>query len=139
GGAGRTQPRRGTDVESEVTLAFVDAVEGATVALRMSSDEPCSRCKGTGSKDGSVPKQCPVCLGTGQTTRNQGGFAFAEPCRECKGRGLVVEDPCPQCHGSGRGIGTRTMNVRIPAGVHDGQRIRLKGKGAPGERGGPAG
>ena len=83
--------------------------------------------------------QCPICLGTGQTTRNQGGFAFAEPCRECRGRGMVVEDPCPDCHGSGRAMGSRTINVRIPAGVKEGQRIRLKAKGAPGERGGPAG
>jgi molecular chaperone DnaJ len=139
GGGARTTPRRGADIESEVTLSFTDAVEGATVALRMSSDAPCSRCKGTGSKDGSVPKQCPVCQGSGQTTRNQGGFAFAEPCRECKGRGLVVENPCPDCLGSGRGMATRTMNVRIPAGVQDKQRIRLKGKGASGERGGPSG
>jgi molecular chaperone DnaJ len=71
--------------------------------------------------------------------RNQGGFGFSEPCRECRGRGLVVDDPCPVCHGSGRGLSTRTMQVRIPAGVSDGQRIRLKGKGAAGERGGPSG
>jgi molecular chaperone DnaJ len=80
-----------------------------------------------------------VCHGTGQTPRNAGGFAFAEPCRNCKGRGLVVDHPCPTCHGSGRAMGTRTLQVRIPAGVQDGQRIRLKAKGAPGERGGPAG
>lgn len=136
---GRTSPRRGADVESEVTLNFTDAVEGATVALRMSSEQPCSACKGTGGRNGSLPRQCPTCLGAGQTSRNEGGFAFAEPCRECRGRGMVVDDPCPECHGSGRGVGTRTMNVRIPAGVHDGQRIRLKGKGVSGERGGPAG
>jgi len=86
-----------------------------------------------------MPRQCPVCLGTGSTSRNAGGFALAEPCRECRGRGLVVDDPCPQCQGSGRAVGTRVLNVRIPAGVQDGQRIRLKGNGAPGERGGPAG
>jgi molecular chaperone DnaJ len=140
GGAGaRPAPRRGADIESEVTLNFSDAVDGATVALRMTSDQPCPACKGTGGKDGEMPRQCPTCHGTGHTSRNQGGFAFAEPCRDCMGRGLVVDDPCPVCHGSGRGVGTRTMNVRIPAGVQDGQRIRLKGKGAAGERGGPAG
>jgi molecular chaperone DnaJ len=138
-GAGRAAPRRGADVESEVTLAFEDAVDGATVALRMASEQACPSCHGTGGKDGSLPHQCPTCLGTGQTTRNQGGFAFAEPCRECRGRGMVVDEPCPDCHGSGRAMGSRTINVRIPAGVKDGQRIRLKGKGAPGERGGPAG
>ncbi len=133
------QPRRGADLESEVTLSFTDAVEGATVQLRLSSDEPCPVCRGTGARGGAVPDPCPTCQGTGQTSRNAGAFAFAEPCRECKGRGLVVEDPCPECHGNGRATGSKTMSVRIPAGVQDGQRIRLKGKGAPGERGGPAG
>jgi molecular chaperone DnaJ len=138
--AGRSQqPRRGTDVESEVTLSFPEAVDGATVPLRMRSEKPCPACSGTGGRGGSLPTTCPTCLGTGQTSRNQGGFAFAEPCRECRGRGLVVEDPCPQCQGSGRAVGTRILNVRIPSGVQDGQQIRLKGKGMPGERGGPAG
>jgi molecular chaperone DnaJ len=135
----RTASRRGADVESEVTLDFNDAVEGATVALRLASEQACPSCHGTGGRGGALPRQCPVCLGTGQTTRNQGGFAFAEPCRECRGRGMVVPDPCPDCHGSGRAMGSRTINARIPAGVQEGQRIRLKGKGAPGERGGPAG
>ena len=116
-GGGRAAPRRGADVESEVTLDFDDAIDGATVALRMASEQACPTCHGTGGKGGSLPHQCPVCLGTGQTTRNQGGFAFAEPCRECRGRGMVVEDPCPDCHGSGRAMGSRTINVRIPAGV----------------------
>jgi molecular chaperone DnaJ len=139
GRAGRPAPRRGADVESQVSLSFSEAVSGATVPLRMASEQSCPTCKGTGSRSGSLPHQCPVCLGTGQTSRNAGGFAFAEPCRECRGRGLVVDDPCPDCSGSGRAMGTRTLTVRIPAGVRDGQRIRLKGKGGPGERGGPAG
>ncbi|HSR23058.1 MAG TPA: molecular chaperone DnaJ [Candidatus Eisenbacteria bacterium] len=138
--AGRTAAaRRGADVESEVTLSFRDATDGVTVPLRMASEQACPSCRGTGGRGGSLPRQCPVCHGTGQTSRNQGGFAFAEPCRECRGRGLVVDDPCPDCHGSGRAMGTRSLTVRIPAGVRDGQTIRLKGKGAPGERGGPAG
>jgi molecular chaperone DnaJ len=82
---------------------------------------------------------CPTCSGTGQTSRNQGGFALSEPCRDCKGRGLVVDNPCPVCNGSGRAASTRTLQARIPSGVRDGMRIRLKGKGAPGERGGVAG
>ncbi len=86
-----------------------------------------------------MPRVCPTCEGTGQTTRNAGGFAFAEPCGACAGRGLIVDDPCPNCHGSGRGLSTRTVQARIPAGVKDGARIRLKGKGAPGERGGQNG
>jgi molecular chaperone DnaJ len=139
GGARTAQPRRGADIESEVTLHFGDAIDGATVPLRMTSEAPCPGCAGTGARAGTLPKTCPTCLGSGQTSRNQGGFAFSEPCRDCRGRGLIVDDPCPVCHGSGRGTSSRTMNVRIPAGVQDGQRIRLKGKGAPGERGGPAG
>ena len=133
------QPRRGADVESEVTLGFRDAVDGATVPLRMTSPGPCLTCSGTGAAAGTMPRTCPVCQGSGQTSRNEGGFALSEPCRECRGRGLIVDNPCPTCHGSGRGTTSKTMQVRIPAGVQDGQRIRLKGKGAPGERGGPAG
>jgi len=141
-GTGRSRmqtPRRGADVESEVRLAFSDAVDGATVTLRMTGDAPCSACGGTGARAGTLPKVCPTCEGAGFTTRNQGGFALTEPCGDCRGRGLVVDDPCPVCTGSGRAPSTRTMNVRIPAGVRDGQRIRLRGKGAAGERGGPPG
>jgi len=132
--------RRGADIESEVTIGFTEAVDGATVQLRMTSDAPCQACAGTGAKAGTMPRVCPECMGSGQVAANQGGgFAFLEPCRACRGRGLVVDDPCPVCHGSGRAPSSRTMTVRIPAGVRDGQRIRLKGKGAPGERGGPDG
>lgn len=138
-GTGRSAPRRGTDVETEATIGFREAVEGTTVALRMRSDKVCPACSGTGGRGGSLPHQCPTCQGTGQTSRNAGGFAFADPCRDCKGRGMVVDDPCPECRGSGRAVGSSVLNVRIPAGVIDGQRIRLKGKGASGERGGPPG
>ncbi len=140
GGGRRAQaPRRGQDVESEITLGFNEALDGVTVPLRLASDAACDSCKGTGARAGTVPRVCPNCQGTGQTTRNAGGFAFAEPCAACAGRGLIVDDPCPTCHGSGRGVSTRTVQARIPAGVKDGARIRLKGKGAPGERGGPNG
>ena len=140
GGGRRPQaPRRGQDVESEITLGFTDALEGATIPLRLASDAACDSCKGTGARAGTVPRVCPSCQGSGQTTRNAGGFAFAEPCTACAGRGLIVDDPCPSCRGSGRGVSTRTVQARIPAGVKDGARIRLKGKGAPGERGGPNG
>jgi molecular chaperone DnaJ len=137
--AATAQPRRGADVETEVTLDFEHAVHGETVALRMTSPHPCSVCKGTGAKAGTTPRVCPTCSGTGVTSRGAGGFAFSEPCRDCRGRGLIVDDPCPVCHGSGRAMSEHTMQVRIPAGVADGQRIRLKGKGSPGERGGPNG
>lgn len=140
GGAGtRTQPRRGQDIESEVTLSFTEAVDGATVPLRMSSQAPCKACSGTGDKNGT-PRVCPTCVGTGQVTRGGGGgFSLTDPCVDCKGRGLIAQDACEVCKGSGRAKSSRTMQVRIPAGVSDGQRIRLRGKGGPGERGGPAG
>jgi molecular chaperone DnaJ len=131
--------RRGTDIESEASISFMQSIEGVTIPLRMTSEQPCRACSGTGAKAGTTPRVCPTCSGTGQTSTNQGGFAFSEPCRECKGRGLVVDTPCPVCSGSGRAASTTTLQARIPSGVKDGQRIRLKGKGAPGERGGPAG
>ncbi|CAM5491201.1 Chaperone protein DnaJ OS=Streptomyces tendae OX=1932 GN=dnaJ PE=3 SV=1 [Streptomyces tendae] len=107
--------------------------------LRMSSQAPCKACSGTGDKNGT-PRVCPTCVGTGQVARGSGGgFSLTDPCPDCKGRGLIAEDPCDVCKGSGRAKSSRTMQVRIPAGVSDGQRIRLRGKGTPGERGGPAG
>ncbi|GIH70224.1 molecular chaperone DnaJ [Sphaerimonospora thailandensis] len=143
GGGARTtttsRPRRGQDIESEVTLAFGEAVDGTTVSLRLTTAAACPACSGTGAKAGTTPRVCPTCEGTGAASRNLGNFAFSEPCRDCRGRGLLVDDPCPVCEGSGRGKSTRTIQARIPAGVGDGQRIRIKGKGAPGESGGPAG
>ncbi|GAA4857295.1 molecular chaperone DnaJ [Kitasatospora terrestris] len=137
---GRTaQPRRGADVETEVTLSFEEAVDGATVPLRMTSQAACRSCAGTGAKAGTTPRVCPTCVGAGTVSRGQGAFALSEPCRDCKGRGMIVDDPCTVCHGSGRASSARTMQVRIPAGVQDSQRIRLKGKGAQGERGGQPG
>jgi len=133
------QARRGADVETEATISFDDAVGGVTVPLRMASPHPCGACRGTGAKAGTTPRVCPTCSGTGVTARSAGGFALSEPCRDCRGRGLIVDEPCPVCHGSGRAMSEHTMQVRIPAGVADGQRIRLKGKGSPGERGGPSG
>jgi molecular chaperone DnaJ len=140
GGTGtQARPRRGADVETETTLSFGDAVDGTTVPLHLTGDGPCPVCHGTGAKAGTVPKVCPTCEGTGQSSRNLGNFAFSEPCKTCRGRGLVVEDPCSSCNGSGHATSTRTIQARIPAGVNDGQRIKLRGKGAPGERGGPTG
>lgn len=139
GGSRGRAPRRGADLEGAVTISFDDALDGVTVPLRLSSDAPCSVCNGTGAKAGTVPRMCPTCGGSGQIAQNAGGFAFAEPCPTCKGRGLYVDDPCTSCHGSGRGMSTRTVQTRIPAGVNNGATIRIKGKGAPGERGGPSG
>ncbi|MFD8071905.1 molecular chaperone DnaJ [Streptomyces sp. NPDC059718] len=138
-GTTRTQPRRGQDIETEVTLKFTEAVDGATVPLKMTSQAPCKACSGTGDKNGT-PRVCPTCVGTGQVSRGgSGSFSLTDPCTDCKGRGLIAQDPCEVCSGSGRARSARTMQVRIPAGVTDGQRIRLRGKGAPGERGGPGG
>ena len=141
GGGRSTQqrPRRGADVETETSLSFSDAIDGVTVSLQLAGEGPCKACMGTGAKAGTVPRVCPTCEGTGQGSRNLGNFAFSEPCKTCRGRGLVVDDPCPVCSGSGRAMSTRTIQARIPAGVGDGQRIKLKGKGVPGERGGPPG
>ena len=142
-GGGRTtaqnRPRRGADIETDTTLSFADSIDGTTVALRLAGEGPCPTCHGTGAKAGTVPKVCPTCNGTGQSSRNLGSFGITEPCKECHGRGLVVDDPCPDCAGSGRAMSSRTIQTRIPAGVADGQRIKIAGKGAPGERGGPAG
>lgn len=134
------QPRRGTDIEGEVTIDFTQAVEGTTVSMQTVSDAPCASCRGTGAKAGTVPRVCPSCQGSGmKEARSSSGFAIAEPCPDCRGRGLVVDDPCPDCMGSGRARSTATMQVRIPAGVTDGQRIRVKGKGGAGENGGAPG
>ena len=141
GGRGRTTttPRRGADIETETTLAFTEAAEGVTRSFTLTSDAACPTCKGTGARAGTSPRMCPKCSGTGHESKNLGGFSLSEPCSECKGRGLVTDDPCPTCNGSGRGKSSRTVQARIPAGVSDGQRIRIAGKGAPGEHGGPAG
>ena len=140
GRTGGRRATRGADLETEATIDFDEAVEGTTVALRMSSDAPCPTCSGTGGKPGTRPHVCPTCDGAGMVVSNLGGaFSMNETCPECHGRQLVYDEPCPTCHGSGRGQSSRTLQVRIPAGVKGGQRIRLKGKGAPGEHGGPAG
>ncbi len=139
GGARTSRGRRGADVETEVTLSFTDAVNGATVPLRLTERTTCPTCYGTGAKPGTTPHDCPVCHGTGLTTRNQGSFAFSEPCRNCHGTGSIIDSPCPTCHGERTVLSSKTVTTRIPAGVADGQRIRLAGKGEPGVAGGAAG
>ena len=134
-----SRSRRGSDVETEVSLAFTDAVHGVTVPLRLTERIPCPTCHGSGAKPGTSPRECPICHGAGLVTRNQGSFAFSEPCPNCQGTGSVIDSPCPNCHGERTIVSTRTVTTRIPAGVQDGQRIRLAGKGEPGIGGGPAG
>jgi molecular chaperone DnaJ len=143
GGRGRrptaTAPTRGRDIEAEITLDFDDAVNGATLPLTLHSPGVCDTCHGSGAAPGSQPRTCAACKGSGLVTANQGSFSFTEPCRECQGVGSIVEEKCPECHGSGGVTKNRRLNVRVPAGVADGQRIRLSGRGEPGLRGGPAG
>ncbi len=134
------RPRRGADAETTATISFVDALEGVTISLRLASDAPCPSCSGTGGKPGTRPKVCPGCEGAGYVVSTTGGaFSMNETCPRCGGRQLVYDEACPTCAGSGRGRSDRTVSARIPAGVKDGQRIRLKGKGSAGENGGPAG
>ena len=136
----RSAPRRGSDIETTTSIGFTEAVEGVTVSLRLASDAPCAECRGTGAKAGSMPRVCPECDGVGMRAASVGGaFTMNETCPSCRGRGMIVDDPCPACHGSGRGLSDRTIQARIPAGVRDGQRIKLRGKGAKGEHGGPPG
>ena len=143
-GAGRSRqqrrPQKGADVETTATIGFTDALNGVTISLRLTSDAPCPDCSGTGGKPGTRPHLCPECEGAGFVTASVGGaFSMNETCPACGGRQLVYDEPCPTCHGSGRGMSARSIQARIPAGVKDGQRIRLRGKGAAGEAGGPAG
>lgn len=139
GGGGQRRATRGRDVEAEVALDFADAVHGAVLPLTLRAPGMCDTCHGTGARPGTQPRMCPQCQGVGLVTRNQGAFSFSEPCRECQGVGSIVTDKCPECQGTGGVTKTRRLNVRIPAGVADGQRIRLAGRGEPGSRGGPAG
>ncbi|GAC02802.1 chaperone protein DnaJ [Gordonia namibiensis NBRC 108229] len=143
GGSQRTstasRPRRGKDLETETTLSFKDAALGTTVPLRVTSPSPCTTCHGSGAKPGTSPRVCPNCNGSGFVSRNQGAFGFSEPCQDCQGTGSRIDDPCTDCSGSGVKNRTRTINVRIPAGVEDGQRIRLAGQGEAGRRGAPSG
>jgi len=143
GGAGRAGggvgPHRGADVTAHLTLDFADAVRGIETTLHLTSDAQCSTCNGSGARPGTQPSRCGVCGGRGVVDDNQGLFSFSSPCRACQGRGSVVTDPCPTCRGGGVERRPREVRARIPAGVSDGQTIRLKGRGAPGRNGGPAG
>ncbi|HWL35686.1 MAG TPA: molecular chaperone DnaJ [Frankiaceae bacterium] len=140
GGASRARgPRRGGDAETDVTLDFAEAVHGVTVPLRLASPHACRTCGGSGAAPGTTPRTCVSCGGTGALSVNQGPFSLSQPCRDCRGQGRVVDTPCRDCKGTGVTTRERTLTVRIPAGVQDGQRIRLAGKGSPGENGGPAG
>ena len=143
GGSGRFRtgagPQRGADLEAELHLSFLDAVNGITTTVNLTSESACATCLGTGARPGTTPSPCPMCHGRGVLDDNQGLFSFSQPCPACGGRGLTIDEPCPRCHGTGTEHRPRQVKVRIPAGVDDGQRIRLKGRGAAGRNGGPPG
>src|SRR6516162_7094834 len=134
-GAG-TQPARGRDLETEVSLSFDDAIKGTQVPLSVSTSQPCPTCHGTGAKPGTSPTVCPVCEGRGIESQSQGIFSISQPCSRCGGSGTVIDDPCPTCNGSGAQRTVRKLRVNIPAGVRDGSRIRLAGRGEAGPKGG---
>jgi molecular chaperone DnaJ len=135
GGARASREQRGRDLETEVTLTFDQAVNGAQVPLSVAISQPCPTCHGTGAKPGTTPKACPVCGGRGVETESQGIFSISQPCSNCHGTGTVIEDPCPTCGGTGAQRSVKRLRVNIPAGVKDGSRIRLAGKGEPGPPG----
>lgn len=140
GGSARpSRPRRGNDLETETELDFVEAAKGVAMPLRLTSPAPCTNCHGSGARPGTSPKVCPNCNGAGVVNRNHGAFGFSEPCTDCRGSGSIIEHPCDECKGTGVTTRTRTINVRIPPGVEDGQRIRLAGQGEAGLRGAPSG
>jgi molecular chaperone DnaJ len=140
GARGRRQAaERGADLQAEVTVSFDDSLRGATVRVPVEKADTCEACHGTGAKAGTTPKICPDCQGRGVVAQNQGFFALSQPCPRCLGNGTLVEHPCPGCGGSGVQTRTRRYSVKVPAGVKDGTRIRIKGKGEAGQRGGSTG
>lgn len=132
-----SRPTRGQDLSSAVTISFADSLPGVEASARLPGAAACDTCDGSGARPGTAPHACAVCGGAGMVSHSQGGFAFSEPCRACGGTGSVVDDPCPTCGGSGRR--ERVQKIRVPAGVRDGQKLRVRGRGEPGQRGGPAG
>ena len=141
GRAGRARPQteRGADLEVQVNLSFEDSLKGIETKIPVEVETACSECGGSGAKPGTSPKICPECHGRGVISESQGLFALSQPCPRCRGNGTVIEDPCPRCHGTGRERRTKRYSVKIPAGVRNGTRIRLKGKGEAGIAGGPPG
>jgi molecular chaperone DnaJ len=137
----RTRPRveRGSDLEAQVSITFDQAIAGAQVPLQVPMHATCPTCRGTGAKPGTTPSVCPRCEGRGIETEGQGMFSISQPCSRCGGSGTVIEDPCPTCHGAGAMRTLKRLRVNIPAGVRDGSRIRIAGKGEPGPGGGPPG
>jgi molecular chaperone DnaJ len=139
GGRGQARQVRGRDLETEVPLSFDQAINGAQISVTVPKSAGCGTCRGSGAKPGTSPTTCPRCEGRGVESQGQGLFSISQPCPQCGGSGQVIEDPCPTCGGSGLTQQTKRYKVNVPAGVKDGSRIRLAGKGEDGPRGGPPG
>lgn len=139
GGGTQGAARRGADLTATLQLTFEEAMEGATKSVTVRGRAACSACGGGGARPGTAPETCQICSGQGTTVQNQGVFSFSRPCHQCQGSGRIITDPCPSCGGRGTRHRTRGVRVRVPPGVKDGGRLRIRGKGAPGGRGAPAG
>ncbi len=139
GGGGRSRARRGNDLLFNLELSLEDAVSGTKQTIKVPTQVSCKKCDGSGAKKGSSKKTCGTCNGHGQVRMQQGFFAVQQTCPTCQGAGQVIEDPCDACYGQGRVRDTKTLSVKIPAGVDNGDRIRLSGEGEAGEHGAPAG
>jgi len=138
-GARAAGPQRGQDLETELHLSFVDAVRGVTSTVRFRADAVCETCHGSGARPGTHPERCPQCGGSGQIAVDQGPFSFSQVCPQCGGRGQIVKDKCKNCKGRGVEVRPREVKVKVPAGVQGGSRIKVAGRGAPGQNGGPPG
>jgi molecular chaperone DnaJ len=139
GRGGPAGPERGRDLETEVHISFDQAMEGAQIPVSVPLSAPCPTCRGTGAKPGTQPTICSRCQGRGVEAESQGLFSITQPCRQCGGTGTEIKDPCPTCEGSGRTRQVKRYRVNIPAGVREGSRVRLAGKGEAGPRGGTSG
>ena len=139
GRRGRSRAQRGPDLREDLTLEFDEAVFGVTSQVRVRRHEACEDCKGSGAAPGKAPVTCRTCGGRGQVRYQQGFFSIARTCPTCQGAGSVITDPCPKCKGQGRTLQERMVEVKVPAGVEDGTRIRYAGQGEAGANGGPAG
>jgi molecular chaperone DnaJ len=139
GGGGRGGVYRGADLRYNLEISLEDAARGSETRIRIPTMEQCESCAGSGARKGTEPKTCPTCQGHGQVRMQQGFFSIQQTCPKCHGSGRFVADPCQTCHGAGRVKQHKTLSVKIPAGVDEGDRIRLSGEGEHGVGGGPAG
>jgi molecular chaperone DnaJ len=138
-GPRRARAEKGNDTETSVQISFQQAMDGAQVSLTVPTAQTCNTCRGTGAKPGTAPKVCPRCQGRGVEAQGQGVFSISTPCSQCGGGGTIIEDPCPTCRGAGSIRTVKKYRVNIPAGVREGSRVRIAGKGEPGPNGGPPG